>query len=98
MRKVVFTGKASADLFEAQNWYERESTGLGQRFRVALDAIVERVRANPMQFPLIHRNVRRALIQQFPYALMFVIEPDDALTVIACFHGSRDPVRWQRRS
>jgi hypothetical protein len=28
---------------------------------------------------------------------MFVIEADDTLTVIACFHGSRDPARWQER-
>jgi hypothetical protein len=26
---------------------------------------------------------------------MFVVEFDDTLTVIACFHGSRDPERWQ---
>jgi hypothetical protein len=28
---------------------------------------------------------------------MFVIDPDEALIVIACFHGSRDPVQWQQR-
>jgi len=27
---------------------------------------------------------------------MFVID-DGTLIVIACFHGSRDPVRWQER-
>jgi hypothetical protein len=29
---------------------------------------------------------------------MFVIEADETLTVIACFHGSRDPVLWQKRT
>jgi hypothetical protein len=29
---------------------------------------------------------------------MFVIEPDDTLIVIACFHGSRDPAHWQKRA
>jgi hypothetical protein len=29
---------------------------------------------------------------------MFVIEADETLTVIACFHGSRDPAHWQRRT
>jgi len=28
---------------------------------------------------------------------MFLIEPNDSLTVIACFHGSRNPVRWHGR-
>jgi len=54
--------------------------------------------ATPRQFPLIHKNVRRALLRRFPYALMFVIEADDTLTVIACFHGSRDPEHRQKRA
>jgi hypothetical protein len=29
---------------------------------------------------------------------MFVIEADETLSVIACFHGSRDPAHWQRRT
>jgi hypothetical protein len=29
---------------------------------------------------------------------MFVIEAEETLTVIACFHGSRDPVHWQKRT
>ena len=40
---------------------------------------------------MIYKNVRR-----FSYALMFVIELDDKVTVIACFHGSRDPAQWQK--
>jgi hypothetical protein len=29
---------------------------------------------------------------------MFVIDDDATLTVIACFHGSRDPAHWQKRA
>jgi hypothetical protein len=53
--------------------------------------------ANPGQFPVVHKSIRRAILRRFPYALMFIVEPDDALTVIACFHGSRDPGHWQKR-
>jgi plasmid stabilization system protein ParE len=94
---VIFTLTARAELIDAQDWYESEAPGLGQRFRQAVDAAIDRMSANPQQFPVIHRNVRRALLRRFPYALMFVIELDDTLTVIACFHGSRDPAHWQRR-
>jgi plasmid stabilization system protein ParE len=98
VRPVIFAPAARAELIDAQDWYENEAPGLGRRFRSAVDSVVERMSANPLQFPLVHRNIRRALLRRFPYALMFVIEPDEALTVIACFHGSRDPVRWQRRT
>jgi len=97
VRTIIFTPAAREDLIDAQDWYEKEVLGLGPRFRAAVDAAIERISVNPKQFPVVHRNIRRALLRRFPYALMFVIEPDDALTVIACFHGSRDPARWQQR-
>lgn len=59
--------------------------------------MVERIATNSGQFPVVYRNTRRALLRHFPYALMFVTEPDESVTVIACFHGSRDSIRWQRR-
>jgi plasmid stabilization system protein ParE len=94
---VTFTPSARAELIDAQAWYENEAPGLGRRFRAAVHAVIERMSANPRQFPAVYKSIRRALLRRFPYALMFVIEADDTLTVIACFHGSRDPARWQER-
>jgi plasmid stabilization system protein ParE len=93
---VIFTQAARAELIDAQDWYENEAPGLGRRFRAAVDAVIQRMSANPRQFPVVYKSIRRALLRRFPYALMFVID-DATLTVIACFHGSRDPVRWQER-
>lgn len=98
MYSVIFTLPARAELIDAQDWYENESPGLGRRFRMAVDAVIQRMSANPQQFPVVYRTIRRALLRRFPYALMFVIEADGTLTVIACFHGSRDPVHWQKRA
>ncbi|ACO33230.1 type II toxin-antitoxin system RelE/ParE family toxin [Acidobacterium sp.] len=94
---VNFTPAARYELLDAQDWYENEVEGLGQRFRAEVSTAVERIQANPHQFPLVYRNVRRAVLRRFPYLLMFLIEPDDSLTVVACFHGSRNPVRWHGR-
>ncbi len=98
MQPVIFTRHARTELIDAQDWYENEAPGLGRRFRAAVDAVVQRMSATPRQFPVIYKNVRRALLRRFPYALMFVIEADGTLTVIACFHGSRDPAHWQKRA
>jgi len=94
---VVFTQAARAELIEAQDWYEGEASGLGGRFRQAVDTLVGRMSADPRQFPVVFRNVRRALLRSFPYSLFFVIE-DETLLVIACLHASRDPSRWQNRT
>jgi plasmid stabilization system protein ParE len=94
---IRFTQIARAELIEAQDWYEGEAPGLGRRFREAVDAMAERMSANALQFPVVYRNVRRALLRRFPYSLFFVVE-DDALLVIAFFHASRDPSHWQKRT
>jgi toxin ParE1/3/4 len=95
---VIFTLPARAELIDAQDWYENEAPGLGRRFRAAVDAAIQRMNANPRQFSIVYNGIRRALLRRFPYALMFVIEAYGTLTVIACFHGSRDPVHWQKRA
>ena len=74
-----------------------EAAGLGRHFREAIDALLGRMGANPRQFPIVFKNVHRALLRRFPYSLFFVVE-DEALLVIACFHASRDPAQWQKRT
>jgi plasmid stabilization system protein ParE len=94
---VIFTQAARAELIDAQDWYEGEAVGLGQRFLEAIDAVAERMSTNPQQFPVVFKNVRRALLRRFPYSLFFVVE-NDTLLVLACFHASSDPSQWQKRS
>jgi len=95
---VIFTLAARAELIAAQDWYENEAPGLGRHFRAAVDAAIERMSANPRQFPVVHKSIRRARLRRFPYALMFVLEADETVAIIACFHGSRDPASWQKRA
>lgn len=97
MFTVIFTQAARVELIEAQDWYEGEAAGLGRYFREAIDALAERLSIDPQQFPVVFKNVRRALLRRFPYALFFVVA-GDTLFVIACFHASRDPLRWQKRT
>ena len=96
MWPVIFISAARAELIDAQDWYEAEAGGLGRRFRAEIDRTVRRLAATPRQFPVLFKHVRRARVEKFPYALFFLIA-DDALLVIACFHGSRDPRQWQTR-
>jgi plasmid stabilization system protein ParE len=95
---VIFTPRARAELIDAQDWYEHEAPGLGRRFRSVVGAAIQRISTAPSQFPVIYKNARRALLRRFPYALIFVIETDETITVIACFHGSRAPAHWQKRT
>jgi plasmid stabilization system protein ParE len=96
MPSVIFSLAARAEVREAHDWYEARAVGLGGRFVAELDAIVAQIVANPMLFPVVFEDLRRARLRRFPYGLFFRLA-DDAIYVVACFHGSRDPQRWQAR-
>ena len=93
---VVWTPEANEDLLEARAWYDNISPDLWDRFALAVEATVEAVAENPSQFPVVFRNRRRAGVRRFPYGLFFEFQ-EHRIVVIACFHGRRDPRRWQSR-
>ena len=97
MTHVSFTRAAQSELLDAQVWYEAKKPGLGRRFRSGMDEDVKRIASNPRQFPMLRKQSRRAVLDRFPYAVIFTINEDESVTVLACIHGSRDPVRWQER-
>ena len=93
---VVWTPEANEDLLDARAWYDNIRPQLGERFALAVDATVEALADHPLQFPIVHRGRRRAGVRRFPYGIFFEVE-EHRITAIACFHGRREPRRWQLR-
>ncbi len=94
-RRVSFRPEAEAEALETRDWYEGRRPGLGAEFRAALDEAIERIADNPMQFRLVRRDTRRAILNRLPYAVYFR-EAGDAVVVLAV-HGRQHPRRWQSR-
>ena len=93
---VVFRPQAEDEVNAARQWYEAHKTALGAKFADALDDVVSRIAANPSAFPLVHGEIRRAVMRQFPYGLYFRIHIQ-TIVVIAVTHGRRHPSQWQSR-
>ena len=93
---VVWIPEGAADLREAQAWYTTIRPELGERFALAVEATVDAIAERPMQFPVVYRGRRRAGVQRFPYGIFFELQ-ESRIVVIACFHGRRNPKRWQER-
>ena len=94
--QVVLTEAAERDINAAAVWYENESLGLGREFLDAIAVSLQQIEGNPKQFPVVHRDKRRALLRRFTYGLYFRIEPK-TVVVVGCFHGRRNPKSWQSR-
>ena len=93
---VVWTPDANEDLLEARAWYDNIRPALGDRFASAVEATIKAIAQHPMQFPIVYRGRRRAGVRRFPYGIFFEVQ-EHRIVVIACFHGRRDPRRWQLR-
>ena len=93
---ISFLPAARREIIEAFDWYEALAPGLGGVFQSQVDRQVVRILDNPLQFPALVADVRRARLKQFPYALFFKTSDAD-IFIIACFHASRDPQVWQGR-
>jgi hypothetical protein len=87
---------ARVEVIEARNRYDKQVPGLGARFLDELDHQAGRISANPLQFPAVLADVRRARLRRFPYGLFFRTV-DEIIFVLARFHSSQDPLIWQSR-
>jgi hypothetical protein len=93
---VVWIPEANEDLQERGLGMTAFAGGLGSVFALAVEATVEAIADNPLQFPVVYRSRRRAGVRRFPYGIFFEVQ-EHRIVVIACFHGRRNPRRWQSR-
>jgi plasmid stabilization system protein ParE len=95
-RKFVLPPQAENDIATAAQWYEEQRSGLSLEFRSALDQAFLAIESNPALHATIYRELRRALLHRFPYAV-FYAERANEIIVVAVLHTSRDPRLWRAR-
>ena len=94
---VVLRPEARAEFDEAVDWYEQQRAGLGADFVAQVQAVLDRISTAPDLYAQVFREVRRAVVRRFPYAILYKVEPQHVV-VLAVFHGRRDPKLWQARA
>ena len=95
--RIVLTPLAQADIEQAQAWYEAKRKGLGDRFVERADDAIQKIAQNPTLFAPVVEDVRRVLVEDFPYGVYYRVETDGSV-VIACLHGKRSPDRAHSRA
>ena len=88
VRRVILSPDAKEHIRSAIRWYVRQQLDLRFRFRAELRTTLRRVRQNPFQFPLGEDRLRRALMNRFPYAIYFRLNPE-GIVVAGVVHQRR---------
>lgn len=96
MKPFRFHRDADAEFTDALRHYAGISPELGGRFYDEVETAIAEVCAHPRRFRQIDAPVRRRLLSGFPYALLYIEEPD-RVWINALAPLKRDPGYWRHR-
>ena len=72
MADLRMSPTALKELKEAINWYSRRSSQAESSFARAVDAAMNAIEANPLQFASLNSRYRYVRVQGFPYYLAYI--------------------------
>ncbi len=96
MRSVLFHPEAEEEFIAAARFYEEHAEGLGRQFITEVQHTIERIVAHPESGARFSRDLRRMLVERFPYAVLYRAEAEQIL-LVAVMHLHRRPGYWRRR-
>ena len=94
--KFDFHPQAEAELLDAISYYEECEPGLGEEFSLEVFSTVQNILSYPEAWPALGEDVRRCLVNRFPYGVLYSIEPD-RIYLLAVMHLHRHPDYWKNR-
>ncbi len=94
--QIRFADVANDELIDACDWYEQQQTGLGLQFKDAVRDAAQRIARSPLLFPVELEDVRRYVMNRFPYTLRYVLRGNE-VWVVAVSHHHRRPDYWVER-
>ena len=93
---VSFAPEAREELFEAADYYELESQGLGASFLAIVERALEQITLFPESSPVARGTARVKHLPRFPYSLIYSLRPDQ-IRILAVMNQKRRPYYWWGR-
>lgn len=93
----VLSRHAVSDLLNGIGWFDRISTGLGDRFETEFYAALNRVKDNPQHFAADHHGFRPCRLQRFNAVLYFRLD-GERIVVMGLFVSGQDASVLQDRT
>lgn len=96
MKPRAFHRDADQEYCGEAEYYARLDPELGRRFCDEIERLICDIRRQPERFPLFDPPIRRHFSNVFPYAVLYVDQPDRVL-IIALMNMKRRPGYWRQR-
>ena len=72
--EIIIRPEARLDLLDAFNWYQEQRPGLGFDFKLCVDEVFSKLCTRPNIYKKVHKEVRRAVTQRFPFGVFYLLE------------------------
>ena len=86
---LLIRPEARHDIGGAAEWYEKRQQELGAEFVSAIEQAFNQIAAKPKLYSQRYRDLRRVLVQRFPYAVYYR-EIGEDVVVYAVLHQRQD--------
>jgi toxin ParE1/3/4 len=96
VKRHVFQSEAEQEYADAANYYFQIDPELAGRFYDEIERLIIEIRKQPERFRLFDPPVRRHFSDVFPYAVLYLDQPD-RVWIIAVMHMKRRPGYWHQR-
>ena len=96
MMYIDFHELAEKELLDSRDFYDDLVPDLGRKFILEVEHIINRIKSNPLAFPVYFKNYRKALLRKFPYSVIYRIV-EDKVYILAVAHQKRRPKYFATR-
>lgn len=96
MLEVSVHPEASLEYEDAVAWYHERNPSAAERFRDAIRCRLGEIAQSPKRWPRLDEDHHFALVERFPYFIVYTPRVDDVL-IVAISHSRRRPGYWQGR-
>jgi len=97
MKPVIFLPEAEREMLEAAEYYESQASGLGVDYLSEVERTAQAISESPMGWPIVEGEIRRRLVQRFPFGVLYRIDPEEVV-IVAVAHLRRKPGYWRKRT
>lgn len=96
MKRHYFHPEADLEYTAAATYYAEIDIELARRFHYEIERLISDACSNPVRYRPVEGSVRRHFSQIFPYAVLYIDQPD-RIWIVALMHLKRNPAYWKRR-
>lgn len=94
--KIIILEEAIAEIRESCLYYDENSPGLGLVFEEEVFQLFEKIKDNPLIFPIKFAHLHEAVLTRFPFVVTYELF-GKTIIISAVFHTKRNPDKKIKR-